>query len=66
MPASNFIPAPQAATTAHLHKVTIGPKNELPTNIKLHKRGDTIEAIEVRCACGEIIIIQCEYGSSAQ
>ncbi|MEQ1904037.1 MAG: hypothetical protein ABL888_07645 [Pirellulaceae bacterium] len=66
MQASNFIPALQAAATTHLHKVTIGPKTELPTNIKLHKCGETIEAIEIRCACGEIIIIQCEYGSSAQ
>lgn len=66
MQTSNFIPAPQAGPTTNLHKVTIGPKNELPTNIKLHKRGDTIAAIEVRCACGEIIIIQCEYGSPPQ
>ncbi len=66
MQANNFFPAPHAAAAPVLQKVTIGPKTGLPTNIKLHKRGAMIDAIEIQCACGEVIIIQCEYESSGQ
>lgn len=50
----------QLATTTR-PKVTIGPKAKTPTNIKLNKTGDVIESIEIVCACGETIVIQCEY-----
>ncbi len=61
METSNFIPAPQLVTKTDFPKVTIGPKVQLPKNIKLHKNGDVIEKIEIQCSCGEVTLIHCEY-----
>ena len=48
--------------------VTGSPGNEAPMKtpgaeptIVLHREGDDIQAIEVTCACGKTIIIECEY-----
>jgi hypothetical protein len=43
--------------------VTIGPKSksDAAANIRLNKNGELIESIELKCACGETIVIQCEY-----
>lgn len=61
METTNFIPARPLTHQHLLPKVTIGPKERLPRNVKLHRDGDTITAIEVRCSCGEAILIECEY-----
>ena len=49
-------------------KVSIGPKPKVapskdaaPQTIKLNKNGSLVESIEIRCSCGEVILIQCEY-----
>lgn len=57
----NFIPPNTVNNSLPLKKVTIGPKERLPQNLTFHKTGDVIQAIEVRCACGDTIVIQCVY-----
>lgn len=61
MEISNFIPACSAVGAAPTHKVMIGPKSNTPHGVKLHKNGDIVQAIEVRCVCGETLVIQCVY-----
>jgi hypothetical protein len=61
MEISNFIPACSATQSVPTHKVTIGPKTNSQNGVKLHKHGDVVQAIEVRCACGETLVIQCVY-----
>jgi hypothetical protein len=61
MELSNFILPSPAITSAPVARVTIGPKERLPSNVTLHRSGEVIQAIEVRCACGEKIVIQCVY-----
>jgi len=61
MEISNFIPAGPATNCPPVARITIGPRERLPQNITLHRNGDVIQAIEIRCGCGEKILIQCEY-----
>jgi hypothetical protein len=61
MEISNFIPPCQATLAVPRTKVTIGPKDHQQHGIKLHKKGDIVQAVEIRCSCGETIVIQCVY-----
>ncbi len=43
-------------------RIAIGPKtNTSRAEIQLNKTGDVIQSIEIQCACGEKIVIRCEY-----
>ncbi len=59
----NFIPAGSQHKNKQPVKmpVKIGPPQLHRQQLKLNKKDDRIESIEVHCQCGEIIIIQCEY-----
>lgn len=61
MQSASFIPAPLNSTPMAPTKVTIGPRQACSQNIKLHKQGETVKAIEVQCSCGEITMIECHY-----
>ncbi len=37
------------------------PDKSKEPKITLHKDGDTIKAIEIVCACGAVIKLDCEY-----
>ena len=32
-----------------------------PPQVRLIKEGDMVKSIEIRCACGEVIKLDCEY-----
>ena len=56
-----IIRGPQLPETP-ISKKPIGPATSTDdVHIKLHRDGDAIRLIEIRCACGETIQIQCEY-----
>ena len=55
-PTSGPLGAP-GGTDANAHTHATGAE---PT-IVLHREGNDIQAIEVTCACGKTIIIECEY-----
>jgi hypothetical protein len=43
-------------------KVVIGPGGSTPKHeIKVHKSNDLIQSIEIKCKCGETIIVDCQY-----
>lgn len=35
-----------------------------PPRISVQKTGDTVSSIEIRCGCGELIVLECQYGNS--
>ena len=45
---------PQAAKTAPADCAR-------PPQVRLVKEGDVVKSIEIRCACGEVIKLDCEY-----
>ena len=46
---------PHAAKPAHIAEA----KKE--SRVRLIKDGDVVKTIEIRCACGEVIRLDCEY-----
>jgi hypothetical protein len=59
--AGNLIQHEHVASTS-TPKIKIGPDTKRATaDIKLNKDGDTITSFEVKCGCGEVIVIECEY-----
>ena len=61
--AGSLIQHEHVAVVSSRPSVTIGPRSKPDTaaKIKLNKNGDIIESIELKCVCGETIVIQCEY-----
>ena len=58
----NLIHHQHVVPTTPRPKITIGPKsNQAAADVRLNKNGETIESIEIVCACGEKILIKCEY-----
>ncbi len=59
--ASNLIQHEHVVSTS-TPKIMIGPHTKRATaDIKLNKEGETVTSFEVRCSCGEVIVIECEY-----
>lgn len=59
-----------AATLSPGKKITIGPPasptatphaNHATASVEVNRNDQGIETIEVTCACGERIVIRCEY-----
>ncbi len=47
-------------------RVVIGPESPRDDHqIKVHQSNGIVESIEVRCKCGEIIKIHCQYSQQA-
>ncbi|HMP78759.1 MAG TPA: hypothetical protein PKD54_04865 [Pirellulaceae bacterium] len=61
MPTSNIIHRSRVAKSERPDKVVVGCRDRQPSEVKLHRDGDTVKAIEIQCSCGERIVIQCEY-----
>ncbi len=48
------------------HPIVIAEKHADGTPIiTLRREGDVIKEIQIRCACGELIVLDCEYAASA-
>ena len=61
METSNRIQHQHLAPESSRSKITIGPQSSVSAQIKLNRHGDLIESFEIQCACGEIMVIKCEY-----
>ncbi len=42
-------------------RIDAGEPGGKPPELKLHRVDGVVEAIEVRCSCGEKILIRCDY-----
>ncbi len=43
-------------------KAVIGPKpDQTAPQVTCHRTEDVIQSIEIRCACGEVIVLDCKY-----
>lgn len=57
--ARRFTPSAEAVPVSH----PSAPTAPVPsaTRLAVHRDGDRIKVIEVRCACGEVHQIECDY-----
>jgi hypothetical protein len=53
-------PKPAAATNVPAKDPSPAPAKP-DARVRLIKEGDIVTAIEIRCACGELIHLDCEY-----
>ncbi len=37
-----------------------------PPRISVQRTGDTVSSIEIRCGCGELIVLECQYENMTQ
>jgi hypothetical protein len=42
------------------------PAEAAPATVRLIRDGDTVTSVEVCCACGRVIILDCKYADLAQ
>lgn len=61
METRNYIPSPQTHPARFRPKVVVGPRQPAPQELKVHKDGDIVHAIEIHCACGEIHFVELNY-----
>jgi|ERR1041385_1072046 hypothetical protein len=52
------VPAPTAASPP--------PPQHAPPTVTFKRDGDRVTQIEIRCSCGEVIQLDCDYSGSAQ
>jgi hypothetical protein len=55
-----FDPHAVKPAVAHVH-ANDAPPAKSDQRVRLIRNGDVVTAIEIRCKCGEVIYLECEY-----
>lgn len=57
-----FVPAQRVRLAEQVTAIGVPGQTAVPEpHVTLIRQGDVVEAIEIRCSCGELIRLRCQY-----